>query len=89
MLNSLRGYFADIRFKKSIYTTAITNILLVYAIFSISRVLFYLFNANYFPNVTFGGFMWMMLGGLKFDTSGILYTNLFYLVLILLPFLVM
>ncbi|MDD2277988.1 MAG: sulfatase-like hydrolase/transferase [Bacteroidales bacterium] len=86
MLSSIRVYFTDIRFRKSIYTTAIVNILLVYVIFSVSRVLFYLFNVSYFPNVTFGSFMWMMLGGLKFDTSGILYTNLLYLVLILLPF---
>lgn len=86
MLSSLRGYFVDIHFRNSVYTTAIVNILLVYAVFSVSRVLFYLFNANYFPSVTFGSFMWMMLGGLKFDTSGILYTNLFYLVLVLLPF---
>ena len=85
MRNSVSSYFSGIRLKDSIYTTAIANVLLVYIVFSVCRVLFYLFNASYFPGVNLGSFMLMMLGGLKFDTSGILYVNLLYIVLFLVP----
>jgi phosphoglycerol transferase MdoB-like AlkP superfamily enzyme len=47
---------------------------------------FYLFNTAYFPDMTFSRFMRIMLGGLKFDISGILFVNMLYILLYLLPF---
>lgn len=56
------------------------------AIFSICRVAFYLINQGYFPNTTFMGMMKLMRGGIVFDTTAVLYTNLIYLFLFLVPF---
>lgn len=56
------------------------NLLLVYLIYQIARCEYYLENANYL-NYTFDVFK----GGLIFDTSAIIYTNVFYVVLLLLP----
>lgn len=55
-------------------------------LFSVCRIAFYLINRGYFPNTTFGGMMTLMRGGLIFDTSAVLYTNLLYIFLFLLPF---
>ena len=55
-------------------------------LYSLSRVGFYFFNANYFPDMTFSRFMLIMLGGLKFDISGIMFVNAIYILLYLIPF---
>jgi phosphoglycerol transferase MdoB-like AlkP superfamily enzyme len=85
MYKAINQYFIDIRFKGNIYVTAILNILIVYGLFTICRILFYLFNTIYFPNVSLGSFTWILVGGLKFDTTSILYTNLLYLVFMFMP----
>ncbi|TAJ14767.1 LTA synthase family protein [Marinilabiliaceae bacterium JC017] len=59
------------------------TLLLFYSIF---RVSFYLFNADLFPNLTSGRFMTIMLGGVKFDISALLYLNALYLLFYTLPF---
>lgn len=55
-------------------------------LFSVCRVLFYLFNAGIFPGLTPGQFSIIMLGGLRFDLTAVLYTNLLYILLMLIPF---
>lgn len=55
-------------------------------IFTVTRLLFYFFNRGFFPNTTFGGLLQIFWGGLQFDITAILYTNLLYFVLFLLPF---
>jgi len=62
------------------------NFVLMMAIFSVCRVFFFLVNYKYFPDVTFGHFMTLMGGGLKFDLSALLYTNCIYFVMQILPF---
>lgn len=55
-------------------------------LFSVCRVLFYLFNAGIFPGQTPQQFFIMMMGGLRFDLTAVLYTNLLYVFLQLIPF---
>ena len=55
-------------------------------LYTICRILFYTFNTRMFPGVNFGYFTVMMLGGLRFDISAILYINLLYIVFQLIPF---
>jgi len=55
-------------------------------IFTLTRLLFYIFNIGFFPNTTFEGLLKIFWGGLRFDVTAILYTNLLYFSLILLPF---
>ena len=56
------------------------NLLLVYIVYQIARLEYWLENYSYL-NYTFD--VWR--GGLMFDTSAILYTNAFYVVLMLFP----
>lgn len=51
-------------------------------LFSLSRIIFYLFNIHSFPQATFGAFM----HGIRFDISILLYINSLYFVFLLLPF---
>ena len=56
------------------------NLLLVYLVYQIARLAYYLENTDYLS------YSWDILcGGLLFDTSAILYTNVLYVVLMLLP----
>ncbi len=59
--------------------------LLLIALFTISRLGFYFFNTEHYPDMTFGRLMIIMLGGLKFDVSGILFVNALYILLYHLP----
>jgi phosphoglycerol transferase MdoB-like AlkP superfamily enzyme len=62
------------------------NFLLVMVLFSVCRIFFFLVNHDYFSEVTFAHFMWLNYGGLRFDLTALLYTNLLYLVMQMLPF---
>lgn len=86
MIKSFHQYFSSINYKGNLYLAAFRNMLLVYAVFSLCRVAFYALNHSYFQLVTVSSFLRMMLGGLKFDTSAILYTNMLYLMAMFIPF---
>ncbi|MCX6226730.1 MAG: sulfatase-like hydrolase/transferase, partial [Bacteroidia bacterium] len=81
-----KKYFSDIRLTRNLYVLLIWRFIMVMVLFSICRVAFYLINRGYFPNTTFPGMMRLMGGGLSFDTTAVLYTNLLYFFLLLLPF---
>ncbi len=78
-------YFADYEPLKNLYLLLIWRFLVVMVLFSLCRIAFYLINIGYFPNTTFHGMIRIMGGGLQFDTAGVLYTNLLYFTLLLLP----
>lgn len=71
---------------QNIYSVLIFRILIVMLLFSFSRILFYFYNQSYFPDMQFSHFLYLMLGGLRFDLTAILYTNLIFIFLQLLPF---
>ena len=66
--------------------TFLWNFLLMMALFSACRVFFFLVNISYFPEVNFQHFMNLMYGGLQFDLTALLYANLVYMLMMLLPF---
>lgn len=55
-------------------------------LFSLCRIGFYVFNFKMFPDVTPGQFLTMMLGGLSFDISAIVYINMLFILLHIVPF---
>ena len=59
---------------------------IVMFLYTVCRILFYLFNTGLFPGMDFQLFMVIMLGGLRFDLSAVLYINLLYIILQLIPF---
>lgn len=73
---------------RSLYNTTLSllkNLLLVMGCFVLCRIVFLAENYSMFTDLSFGRLLTMFRGGLLFDTSGILYTNILYIVMMLLP----
>ena len=73
-------------FSRNIIIVLIYRILLVLLLFSLSRIAFYIFNINMFPDMNPGEFLSIMKGGLVFDISATVYINMLFIVLSILPF---
>ena len=72
--------------KKYPVIALIGNLLLVYALYAFCRLLFVWCNgAIYGDHIDFGYMMRLMVAGLRFDTTAILYTNSWLLLAMLLP----
>ena len=61
------------------------RMLLLLAIFSISRVLFYAFNFRYFNSVKPWEFIWILIAGIRFDISALFYFNLIFIFFSIVP----
>ncbi|TAF46764.1 MAG: alkaline phosphatase family protein [Sphingobacteriales bacterium] len=72
--------------KKNIYTVLIVRLLIVFAIYTICRVLFYTFNYQMFSGISSQNFILILVGGLKFDVSAILYLNSLFILSQAVPF---
>ncbi|MDR3184457.1 MAG: sulfatase-like hydrolase/transferase [Prevotellaceae bacterium] len=68
------------------YILLIRRIALLFVLFTICRTGFFLINSDLYPDMTFGRFLRIAGGGLRFDLTAIIYTNLLYIVVALLPF---
>ena len=67
------------------WVVAACNFALVMAIFTLSRVFYFLTNQASYPDVS-GSHLWeLLLGGVRFDLTALLYLNSAYLILELLP----
>ena len=73
-------------FFSNLYIALILRLLLVMLLFGLCRILFYLFNADLYPDMTFSHFLNLMKGGLQFDLTATLYTNVLFILGYLLPF---
>lgn len=67
------------------WTMGAMNLLLVMAIYTLSRLFFYWMNSDLYPNVTISHLWEMLLGGTRFDLTALLYLNSVYLLFVLLP----
>ncbi len=74
---------------KQIRSYPITEVLLklslAMVLFTITRLLFYLFNLDSFHTTTLYQLVIIFLGGLRFDLSAVLYINSLYAILMLIP----
>lgn len=78
LFNFLRG---------NLYVAVVINLLLAMALYSICRLEFYLVNeSDFFPDLNTATLPTIFAGGLKFDLTAVLYTNMLYLLLMLIPF---
>lgn len=59
---------------------------IIYLLFSLTRLLFFLFNRHFFTGIAPLHLGQLMVAGLLFDTTAIVYTNMLYLALAFLPF---
>ncbi len=63
----------------------IYRFLILVLFFSISRILFYFFNHNYFDSINFIEFLRIMFFGIRFDLSALYYFNLLFIIMSLIP----
>lgn len=70
----------------NIYTALALRITLMLCLYTLCRILFYLFNLHLFPEVGFKKMLVLVYGGLQFDISALFYINSLYLLLQVLPF---
>ncbi|MDD2797488.1 MAG: sulfatase-like hydrolase/transferase [Bacteroidales bacterium] len=70
----------------NIYTMTIWRLFVVLALFSISRFLFYIFNQSYFTGMSASHLFTLMGSGIKFDLTAVLYTNIIFIVMMVVPF---
>lgn len=70
------------------YKALAYRILLVYIFYSIARILFYFYNVNLIKINSFFDFIRLSYHGIAFDTTTILYTNILFIVLSVLPLVV-
>ena len=61
------------------------NLLLVMVVYTLTRLFFYWINIDLYPNVSTCHLIEMLIGGLRFDLTALLYINSLYLLLVLLP----
>lgn len=66
--------------------SVISNLLLMYVVYMVMRLVFFAVNADHFVGVTASDLFRMCLGGLRFDTTILMYLNSLYMVMALLPF---
>ena len=71
--------------KRSIYGCILLRLLVLLILYQITRWLSYVENKTYFFDVDFDRYFTIMLGGIRFDLSAILYVNLLWIFLFLIP----
>ncbi len=79
-------FFAGLEWRGNIYKALILRLLLVMGLFSVCRIGFYLFNLGAFTHTTFSGFLRLLWGGVRFDLTTLLYGNVLYILVMILPF---
>ena len=70
----------------NIYVVLTLRLLLVFAIYTITRLLFYLLNQSLYPDMNAGYLLKLMYHGLRFDASAIAYTNSLVILMHIIPF---
>lgn len=71
---------------QNVYLMTIWRLSVVFILFSVIRLLFFLFNQSYFPGMTMSHLAILMISGLKFDLTALLYTNIIFILMMILPF---
>lgn len=74
------------RIKGNTYIMALWRIGLVMVLFSLQRLLFFLFNRHFFEDVSVSHLATLMRSGLQFDLTATLYTNALFLLMMIIPF---
>ena len=72
-------------FSRNIFVVLIYRILLIMFLFSLCRLGFFLFNFKMFPDIPISRFLTIMKGGLMFDISAVVYINMIFILLHIIP----
>lgn len=78
-------FWEGLTFRGNIYLALTLRLALVMVLFTVCRIAFYLFNASFFPGMTLFNFLRLSAGGLRFDLAALLYVNLLFILLMVVP----
>jgi phosphoglycerol transferase MdoB-like AlkP superfamily enzyme len=70
---------------RNIFVVLVYRILLIMVLFSLCRIGFFLFNYKMFPGVTINQLLTILKGGLSFDISAVVYINMLFILLHIVP----
>lgn len=88
LLNLQPKFKEKIMFKKysvNEFLLLLVRFLLVLFLFSLSRFTFFWFNSDLFGEISLNSFLNLLIGGVRFDLSALLYLNSIFLLLSLIP----
>ncbi len=71
---------------RNIFAVLLYRLAIIMLAYSICRIAFYIFNKSMFPEPGFGEFLNIMKGGLLFDISAVIYINILFIFLHIIPF---
>ena len=74
------------RFCSSSYVVLVSNMALMMLLFSVCRLVFYIFNLEFYPDMPVRRLGAIFAGGMRFDISALLWGNIAYIALFILPF---
>jgi hypothetical protein len=72
-------------FSRNIFVVLIYRILLIMVLFSLCRIGFFVFNYKMFPGITISQLITIFKGGLTFDISAVVYINMLFILLHIIP----
>ncbi len=78
----MRNWFVS----RNILALLFYRIMIIMILFTLSRIGFYVFNQNMFPGVSLQEFLNILKGGLLFDISAVVYINMLFILLHIVPF---
>ena len=78
--------YKNTTFLNGSYIAFINNMVLIMLLFSICRLLFFLFNRDFFPDTAADQIWSIFVGGLRLDISALTLANLVYIVFFIIPF---
>lgn len=80
-----KDWFTGLSWRGNVYRHLILSLFLVMGLYSLCRIGFYVFNTPFFPDMSAGNFLYLMVGGLKFDLSAVLYINALFILVLIVP----
>jgi len=84
--NNYLRFFTGLQIKGNIYLALLFRLGSVMLLFSFCRIGFYFFNYDLFPGINKGDLFTILLGGIRFDLTAVIYTNLLFILLMIIPF---
>jgi phosphoglycerol transferase MdoB-like AlkP superfamily enzyme len=73
-------------FSRNIFFVLAYRMILILTLYSLARIEFYLFNMKMFPGITPDQLFNIMAGGVLFDISALVYINMIFILLHIIPF---
>lgn len=86
MMPWINKTFSEFRWRSNVYVAMAASLGALMLLFMTCRVAFFLFNADFFPGMTVARFARIAWGGIRFDLTAVLYLNLLFILLLVIPF---